>query len=393
MGNLKLNDTGKLDKGIHKCTGQEFIKVFCNNDYRKKFNKAVTDIFDYALQTNVQYLFIGGSFITNEKEPSDIDCLLVYKELSHIPRESERLVVGGIYLDIMFTSLDNKEIVDSYIHLFTHSRFGQELGVVQVELHEKNEKWEIVHPGLKKFEIIKAAYINRSFIRVKEPTGILVTVHGLLSTGEWNKEIAPIASSQGWTVAPYIYKGNTPDLLVRSNKRQEIVDNFREWIFELRNRFDGDISVIAHSFGTFIIGSYLKGFEAPPVNFNNIILTGSILNSNYDWESLRGKSVGKILNEIAPEDEYVRYLPERYKRVLKIDSSMGRSGTEGFKQESPMIVQSTNSIFTHNNVIKRDVISHKWMPFLDANRNSLWEATIQRGMADLLEKYTKGDSH
>ena len=393
MGNLKLNDTGKLDKGIHKCTGQEFIKVFCNNDYRKKFNKAVTDIFDYALQTNVQYLFIGGSFITNEKEPSDIDCLLVYKELSHIPRESERLVVGGIYLDIMFTSLDNKEIVDSYIHLFTHSRFGQELGVVQVELHEKNEKWEIVHPGLKKFEIIKAAYINRSFIRVKEPTGILVTVHGLLSTGEWNKEIAPIASSQGWTVAPYIYKGNTPDLLVRSNKRKEIVDNFREWIFELRNRFDGDMSVIAHSFGTYIIGSYLKGFEDPPVNFNNIILTGSILNSDYDWESLRGKSVGKILNEIAPEDEYVRYLPERYKRVLKIDSSMGRSGTEGFKQESPMIVQSTNSIFTHNNVIKRDVISHKWMPFLDANRNSLWEATIQRGMADILEKYTKGDSH
>ena len=393
MGNLKLNDTGKLDKGIHKCTGQEFIKVFCNNDYRKKFNKAVTDIFDYALQTNVQYLFIGGSFITNEKEPSDIDCLLVYKELSHIPRESERLVVGGIYLDIMFTSLDNKEIVDSYIHLFTHSRFGQELGVVQVELHEKNEKWEIVHPGLKKFEIIKAAYINRSFIRVKEPTGILVTVHGLLSTGEWNKEIAPIASSQGWTVAPYIYKGNTPDLLVRSNKRKEIVDNFREWIFELRNRFDGDMSVIAHSFGTYIIGSYLKGFEDPPVNFNNIILTGSILNSDYDWESLRGKSVGKILNEIAPEDEYVRYLPERYKRVLKIDSSMGRSGTEGFKQESPMIVQSTNSIFTHNNVIKRDVISHKWMPFLDANRNSLWEATIQRGMADLLAKYTKGDSH
>ncbi|TWE03635.1 hypothetical protein FB545_0710 [Peribacillus frigoritolerans] len=397
MGTLKLNSTGKLDKGIHKCTGDEFIKAFCESDYRRKFKKALTDIFDYAVETNAKYLFIGGSFNTDETDPKDIDCLLVYDELSHIPRGSDRLIIGGIYLDIMFASMDNKEIVDSYIHLFTHSRFGQEVGIVQVELNKENDEWEIVQPGVERFEIIKAAYINREIIRLKEPTGILVTIHGLLSTGEWNKEIAPIASSQGWIIAPYIYKENTPNLLVNGNKRKEIVDDFRDWIFELQHRFDGKISVIAHSFGTYIIGAYLQGFETAPIKFNNIILTGSILNSDYDWERLRGKSVGKVLNEVAPEDVWVKLMPEKLKGLLKIDSLMGRSGTEGFKQKSTVIAQSTNSIFTHNNVIKRDVISYKWMPFLEANKNSLWEeqynAIMKEFIPNLVEKYGKGNSN
>ncbi|MGG1335081.1 hypothetical protein ABE196_01095 [Bacillus subtilis] len=385
MEKLKLNDRGLLDPGVHNCTGDQFVKTFCESDTRRKFKKAVTDIFDYAVQTNAQFLFIGGSFITSEDEPSDIDCLLVYKKLENIPRGSDRLIVGGIYLDIMFTSMDQKEIVDSYIHLFTHTRFGVQIGIVQVELNSKGEKWEIVHPGVDKYEIIKAAYIDRTMIRVKESSGILVTIHGLLSAGEWNKEIAPIASNEGWTFAPYIYKDNSPELLINPKKRQEIVDGFRDWIFDLKSRFEGEISVIAHSFGTYIIGAYLKGFENPPVEFNNIILTGSILNSNYDWESVRGKSVGKVLNEIAPEDQWVKLIPTKIIKKLLMDPLMGRSGTEGFNQPSPIIAQSKNSIFNHNNVIKRDIISHKWMPFLEANKNSLWDEKKGKMISQVLQ--------
>lgn len=53
------------------------------------------------------------------------------------------------------------------------------------------------------------------------------------------------------------------------------------------NSSDTKISVIAHSFGTYIIGAYLAGFEdKPPVNFETIILTGSILSEEYDWDKM-----------------------------------------------------------------------------------------------------------
>ncbi|PHA94962.1 hypothetical protein COE79_29415 [Bacillus toyonensis] len=119
------------------------------------------------------------------------------------------------------------------------------------------------------------------------------------------------------------------------------------------------------------MASYLEGFEEPPVTFNTIILSGAILNSSFEWEKHKGVSVGKVLNEIAPNDQWVKFMPEKFlKKLLCIDPLMGKAGIEGYNQECNIVKQTTNRIFTHNNVIKRDVIQNKWIPFLNANRNS-----------------------
>lgn len=374
-----FSKNGFLPKGIHKISGEEFIDHFCNSEYRSGYKKAITDIFDYAVQRNAEYLFVGGSFIANVDEPNDIDCLIVFRENSHIPPRSERLIIEGVSIDVMFASLDNKVVIDSYIHLFSHSRYNHEVGMIQLDLYKKNQEWEIQHPGYEDYEIIKQAYINRHIIDLNKPKGVLVTIHGLLSTAEWNKEIAPLASSQGWIFAPFIYNENTPDLLINKNKRDVIINEFREWIFDLSKRFEGGISVIAHSFGTYLLASYLEGFEEPPVTFNTIILSGAILNSNFDWEKHKGVSVGKVLNEIAPNDQWVKFMPEKFlKKLLCIDPLMGKAGIDGFNQECNIVKQTTNRIFTHNNVIKRDVIQNKWIPFLDANRNSFREEFMKK---------------
>ncbi|WP_342404251.1 hypothetical protein [Brevibacillus sp. FSL K6-2834] len=209
-----------------------------------------------------------------------------------------------------FCSLDNKEIVDTYIHFFSQYGLLKKIGIVQVVLYHEDEEWEIQHyPDPSSLEIVQRAYINRHFVDVYQPNGVIVTIHGLLSKGEWNSEIVPSASSQGWIVAPYIYDSNTPDLLTRPNKRTEFIDNFRDWIYDLSEyRFPGyPISVIAHSFGTYIIAAYLDRFEEfSPVHFNCIILTGSIINSDFNWEKHRGSKVavyGRIkVQRIAAEN-------------------------------------------------------------------------------------------
>ena len=138
---------------------------------------------------------------------------------------------------------------------------------------------------------------------------------------------------------------------------------------DIKETYNAPISVIAHSFGTYILTSYINGFdEVLPVKFNSIILTGSIVNTNFDWNTCRGNKVARVRNEIAPNDQWVKWMPET--KWLPLDPLFGKSGTEGFINDSEILTQPKNDIFDHNNVIKKDVITQIWMPYLNANKHA-----------------------
>ena len=377
-----FTNEGKLPTGIHMCSGEEFIKRFCYDNLRKDFEKPISDILDYAKDRGAVEIFIGGSFISANKNPKDLDCVIVFQEDRYIPNNTEKINIKGLKFDILFASLESPEIIDSYIKLFSTCRYGsKDIGLIQIDLYDHNKAWEIRHyPSEEDFEIIKRVYNDRSLIDLKEKRGILVSIHGLLSRAEWNNEIAPIASNDDWIFAPFTYETNKPDLLFRPGKRSKVVDNFREWIFDLQRRFEGDISIIAHSFGTYIVGAYLEGFdngECPPVTFNSIVLTGSILSKNFDWEKYRGLSVGSVYNTIAPNDEFVKFMPStELRKYIGMSNIFGKAGIEGFESTSPMLTQTDYNILNHTNSIKRDIIETKWMPYLNANRYALRRESV-----------------
>jgi len=386
-----FSTNGFLPEGIHLTSGDEFIERFCFGDYRRKFVKPISDIFDFAKNRGASHLFIGGSFITSKENPRDLDCVMVFKSDRLIPGNTEKVAVNELTFDILYASLESQNLIDSYLKLFTTGRQGiQNIGIIQVDLYDKKSLWTIKHnPTEEEFEIIKRAYNDR-VVDVNSKNGLLISIHGLLSRSEWMKEIAPIASSQGWIYAPYVYDINDPGLLFSENKRKKVVDDFREWAYDMMHRYNTpSVSVIAHSFGTYIVGAYLNGFdinELPPVTFDSIILTGSILSSNFDWEKFRGKSVGKVYNMVAPNDEYVKFMPATdLKKLLGMSTTFGNAGLKGFSQQSNLIVQSSNSIFTHTNTIKRDIIETKWMPFINANKYSLM-AEFNRKMKERFSK-------
>lgn len=372
----EFNKKGRLPDGIHICSGNEFLGKFCQ-DSRQKFVKPISDILDFAKDRGAIHLFVGGSFITSNNEPNDFDCVMVFQKDKYIPSNTEKISIQGLKFDILYASLESTYLIDSYIKLFSTGRFGMEnIGIIQIDLYDENNVWEIRHqPDEESFEIIKKVYNHRSLINMNEKKGLLVSVHGLLSHGSWNMDIAPAASSQGWIIAPYMYETNKPDLLFRKGKRSKVVDSFREWIYDLSKKYDQKVSIIAHSFGTFIVGSYLEGFDEdkfPPVSFNSVILTGSILNSNFDWNKHRGRSVGKVLNMIAPNDEFVKYMPQTtLKSYIGMSNLFGTAGVDGFQDDFPNVTQIKCKIFNHTNTIRRDIIETKWLPFLNANQDSL----------------------
>lgn len=373
---------GKLPIGLHLCSGEEFLNRFCSSANRKQFKKPISDILDFAKDRGAKEIFVGGSFVSANEYPKDIDCVMVFMEDKYIPSKTEHVSIAGLKFDVLYASLERRNLIDSYLKLFSTCRYGStDIGIIQIDLYAKNKIWKIIHqPDEDSFEIIKRVYNDRSLIDLNEREGIIVSIHGLLSRAEWNKEIAPIVSAEGWILAPYIYDTNKTDLLFNNDKRKKVVDDFREWIYDLKKRYDYNISIIAHSFGTYIIGAYLEGFdekEFPPVSFDGIVLTGSILNSNFNWEKHRGRNVGRVYNNIAPNDEFVKYMPKNdWKKLLGMSSLFGQAGVDGFNQVTDMLIQSTNPIFSHTNTIRRDVIESKWMPFFKASKDSLYSDIV-----------------
>lgn len=374
---------GTLPAGIHLCSGNEFVERFVGNDVRRQYAKPVYDILDFAKDRCATHVFVGGSFVTDRDTPGDFDCLIIFSSDREIPSKNERISVSGIAFDILYASRGDKFIIDTFLKLFSSGRMSDEpVGIIQIDLYHEGHVWEIHHqPSEDEFEIIKRVYNDRSLIDFNKGYGTLVSIHGLLSRAQWNQLLAPTVSSQGWVFAPFIYETNKPDLLLNKNKRDDVIENFRNWIYEVKEKFGSDISIVAHSFGTYIITEYLKAFdleEFSPVTFNSIVLTGSIVRRDFDWNKYKGKNVGAVYNMVAPNDQWIKFMPEGFlSKFLGMKDEFGRSGLEGFDCTCDILSQSKNEIFTHNNTFRADVIEKKWMPFLNINRSSFHQESMK----------------
>jgi hypothetical protein len=373
---VDFQENGLLSPGVHELSGEQFIKIFCKSGKRAHFKKAIQDLCDFSISKNATRILVGGSFVSKNTTPHDLDCVIVFQKEKQIPERSEQLSIEGTQLDIFFCSEDQPTLLGAFVKLFSQSRIDQESGVIQINLWEKGNKplWEVIQePDDRTFEIIKRVYFQRHIVDLNNNHKAIITVHGIHSHAEWYSEVAHIASSNGWIVAPFVYGYVGVDVLRKPAKRREIVDRFRLHLEDMRSRYECSVSVIAHSFGTYIVASYLYGFDLCPHPLDTLILTGSILNENLDINDLRGK-VARVINEVAPHDPIIKYAKPA---ALWSDPLLGRSGDLGFVKPSSLLQQQTCQVFDHNNVILRDVVSRRWMPWLEAH--------VGRGDRDALQ--------
>jgi len=106
--------------------------------------------------------------------------------------------------------------------------------------------------------------------------------------------------------------------------------------------------VIAHSFGTFLIGSLMKRF--PDIQFDAVILTGCVLPAGFDWQSLKGNKVSgfcRVRNEVADGDQIVR-LASLLRRLIP---GMGSAGVTGFHEASRRSLLMQGDVISRANTI------------------------------------------
>src|SRR5690349_14662790 len=92
---------------------------------------------------------------------------------------------------------------------------------------------------------------------------IVISVHGIRTTGAWQKQIASIISEKGWIYYPLDYGFFAFLLFSLPFMRSRKVEWFRNEFAKIAFRYPGVTpSVIAHSNGTYIVSEALAKYPA-----------------------------------------------------------------------------------------------------------------------------------
>jgi len=115
---------------------------------------------------------------------------------------------------------------------------------------------------------------------------IVVTIHGIRTNGAWQKEITPALASHGLIPYHINYGFFFATWFLFKPFRENRIEAIRRELIDLRKDTGTNrISIIAHSFGTFIAMEALRR-DNGELKYDRVVLTGSILPRNFDWRTL-----------------------------------------------------------------------------------------------------------
>jgi serine/threonine-protein kinase len=188
----------------------------------------------------------------------------------------------------------------------------------------------------------------------------IITLHGIRTHAKWQRAFAEVAHNTGldthldrWNFG---YFSSLRFFLPWARRAK--VRWFRE-VFEMEfpsaQTTFARPSIIAHSFGTYIVGYALLRY--PYLRLNRVLLCGSILPTEFPWDVLleRGQ-VQAVRNEFGSEDIWTEL-------VDWFVPGTGRSGVEGFLVTHARLEQERFA-FAHSEYFERGHMTNKWIPFL-----------------------------
>ena len=225
----------------------------------------------------------------------------------------------------------------------------------------------------------------------------VVAIHGMNTRGAWQEAFTwHLATTWGQSVPVAVYKyGFVIAGVIMAWRRHRLRENLRTKLAALRDEaklrgFRGKPDVIAHSFGTWLLGHLLEKeltCKGEPLRFGRVILTGCILRPDFDWRRIKEAAlVEEVLNHYGTKDSVVPLA-----QATIYDS--GPSGRRGFDGREVINVEAkgcghsdlfsitqfaNKSGFFQQNATGVDRVTHLeyaytqyWKPFLTLPRGEL----------------------
>jgi len=193
---------------------------------------------------------------------------------------------------------------------------------------------------------------------------IVFTLHGIRTHASWQRTFAQVAAVSGWHCRLDRWNFGYFSLLqfLLPRQRRTRVEWFRRTYHDEVNDRDLQLDdnhppcIVAHSFGTYILGNALLSYDY--LRFNKIILCGSILPTNFPWHELidRGQ-VQAVRNEYGTRDIWTGI-------VRWFVRGAGASGIHGFTCTHERLEQKKLP-YSHSEYFETGHMKHNWIAFLD----------------------------
>lgn len=133
---------------------------------------------------------------------------------------------------------------------------------------------------------------------------IIVFIHGINTRAAWQEKFRTLLSQdQNIKVIPIKYGWFNPlwfwfPFFTRLGPIDRVLGQLRNI---QKNHRNDNISIVSHSFGTYIVGSILK--KNPDIVTHRLILSGCVLPESFAWDFLPTKPV-LIINDVGGRDRW-----------------------------------------------------------------------------------------
>lgn len=208
----------------------------------------------------------------------------------------------------------------------------------------------------------------------------IITIHGIRRNIKWYEKLKDL---DGWNKTSieiinfeygYFTFGSFINPLGRKRAVREFLDFYSKNI-----KAEERPSVIAHSFGSYILIKSLKKYSV--IKVDKVILCGSILSQNTDWETLfKNGQIRHLFNDIGEND-----LAVRFSRVVS-PFTCGPSGQKGFNipKELNNVVTQKFSEFDHSDSFFVLNMNDVWIPFIlrDVRKFTYDEKILSRSIIE-----------
>lgn len=199
-----------------------------------------------------------------------------------------------------------------------------------------------------------------------------LALHGMNTRGAWQEEFNwRVSNTFNRSIPVAIYKyGIIRVSVLLPILQKKLVKKLKKRIDILSGNthdsgFGEKPDVVAHSFGTWILGHLLESY--PETKVGRIILTGSILRPDFNWTKfVKNNQVEMILNHISKSD-----LPVKFAQYFIPNS--GPSGFRGFDDRSVYNIETPH--FKHSDYFDIEkmieLFKKVWWPFLQKNKSDV----------------------
>jgi len=213
-------------------------------------------------------------------------------------------------------------------------------------------------PELKLLSALESAK-HLSISQKKRRRDILViAVHGFNTRGDW-KNVLGLELSRATDGERYLYRpwdyGSFRAAILNPFSRRKQVNKFHDFFDDLLGKFPEkpEICIVAHSFGTYIVGHALLRF--PEIKIDRLLMLGSALPQDFPWDGSAGR-FGRILCITGGAD--------RALLISKFIPGLGDAGLHGFKSDTPRLSHHSEPHSDHSDLFGAGYMKSRWLPFI-----------------------------